>query len=147
MRVVVTKSSLRHSVGKTRSSTWELGKNSKKDRHTAVSVILVVLINSGTGESQIDCNLGSSNLLSSRQSWENRFCHDVSDIQDVNQCELYPFNPDLDGSPMRCCIPGDRSTCETRFIQPLGLTGSASGCAARKIWSRRFKRCVPLFFG
>ena len=51
MKDDVTKSSLRHSVEQTRSSTWELGGGSE-ERHSPASEILVVLTISHTGQSQ-----------------------------------------------------------------------------------------------
>ena len=53
MKDDVTKSSLRHSVEQTRSSTWELVVGSEMDGHSPASGILVVLTVtiSHTGES------------------------------------------------------------------------------------------------
>ena len=148
-KVVVTKSSLQHSVGKTRFSTWELVEDSKMDRHTPASVILVILINSLTGD------ITSPHireqfylifvLLPPRQTWGNRFCHDASDIQDFNQCELYPANPDMNGSPLRCCNSNNRSSCQPSFIQALLVGGQPPSCARTQYWSERLQYCVQLW--
>ena len=50
MKDDVTKSSLRHSVEQTRSSTWELVKDSEVDRITPASLILVIQLTSATGD-------------------------------------------------------------------------------------------------
>ena len=145
--VAVTKSSLRHSVGKTRFSTWELVEDSKMDRHTPASVILVILINSLTGDITSQPHIREQFylifvLLPPRQTWGNRFCHDVSDIQDFNQCELYPVNPGLNGSPLKCCSSNNRSSCQTHFIQATAVSGRSSNCGRRQIWNSFTKQCV-----
>merc|ERR1711874_251064 len=86
----------------------------------------------------------SANQLGHRQTWGNRFCHDVSDIQDFEECELYPANPDVNGSPMKCCSSNNRSSCEPNFIQPVFSSGPPT-CGRERIWSRRKKMCVYLY--
>ena len=111
MRVDVIKSSLRPSVEKTRFSTWDLVRDSTLIRHSAASEILVALANWVIGQSQLYINFISFIFPHLRETWENRYCHDVSEIEDVNQCDLYPANTDTNGSPMKCCSAENRSTC------------------------------------
>jgi len=87
-----------------------------------------------------------STELAHRQTWGNRFCHDVSDIHDFNNCELYPVNPGVTGSPLNCCNSNNRSDCQPHIIQVLGgvIGGNGSSCGTGKYWSRFKKKCVPL---
>ena len=88
-------------------------------------------------------------LIYDRLTWENRLCHDVSDIEDVSQCELHPVRRDLDGSLMKCCSPDNRSTCglSSDGLNPASLVGEGQGCLKGQIWSRHAGKCFTLFGG
>ena len=86
----------------------------------------------------------------SSMTWHNRYCHDVSHIGEPNQCELFPTNRDVDGSPMTCCSPANRSSCSTPdFIQSTsgGLTGRPDNCGRGKYWNPFTKKCSMLYRG
>ena len=145
MRDAVTKSSLRHSVKQTKFSTSELAEDSEKERPTPASGILVVLTNSPTGKS---CEIRGEIMKFIKSlhslSWENRYCHTVTGIEDVNQCDLYPTNTDIDGSPMKCCSVANRSTCSRQNLVTPNLASGPSTCGRGWLWSRFLKKCFRL---
>jgi len=88
--------------------------------------------------------VSTPDTLAHRLSWEDRRCHDVSGIEDVSQCELFPANPDVSGSEMKCCTSDDRSYCyRTEVLTPASL-GGPSSCKAGELWVRYQKKCVCL---
>jgi len=83
--------------------------------------------------------------LAHRLSWKNRLCHDVSGIEDVSQCDLYPSNPDAPGSEMKCCSPDDRYFCSrSNVLNPASSTSGPASCKNGQIWSRFRKACLWL---
>ena len=79
-------------------------------------------------------------------TWFNRYCHDVSDIEDPNQCELFPANKDIDGSSLKCCSPADRSSCSgSLFIQSTSVIFGSRKCKRGQIWSRYKKKCIKVY--
>merc|ERR1711953_129918 len=92
--------------------------------------------------------------LGHRETWENRYCHDVSEIEDVTQCDLSPANTDTNGSPMKCCSAENRSTCRrhnTIVTGPARSSKRKRRCRRGYVWSRNWNwsdwrdwRCVRL---
>jgi len=52
------------------------------------------------------------NLLPHRSTWRrHKFCHNISELESLGDCELCVTNPDLKFSPLKCCTANNRKQC------------------------------------
>ena len=81
-------------------------------------------------------------------SWKtNKYCHDISELSTLEDCELCASNPYVDLSPLYCCKPTNRSSCCSPSLLelPSVLTGPGPRCRAGQLYSKYKRRCITLY--
>ena len=150
----VIRSSALQSAETARSSisapTPDAGRDYGGARHTTVSGTRAgTTLFSLTGKTTRYSSVRLYHLKCSSLSWKkNGFCHDVSHLTDIRDCELCVSNSDFDLSPLRCCSPSNRTQCCQTFhvdLPSVLLGGGRRRCRRGQIYSKFRGGCIPLF--
>jgi len=80
-------------------------------------------------------------------SWKtNKYCHDISGLSTLEDCELCASNPYTDLSPLYCCQPTNRTTCcQPSLLELPSVLIRRGGCKAGQVYSKYKRQCIRLY--
>jgi len=87
------------------------------------------------------------NSLPHSLSWKSeKYCHDISALPTLEDCEMCPTNPYIDLSPMSCCKPANRtSCCQHSLLELPSVIIRKRGCPSGQVFSNYRRRCIRLY--